>query len=253
MSKRHTAPVPRPRKRWPLVIVGLLVALFILGGVGFVGALALEERDSFCASCHTVPETTYVDRATTVMANANATIPDLATMHYHLTQQKNQDFSCIDCHHGDATLGQRIQTLALGGRDVLIYASGKGDPSIEKTQIYQPNLPNDACISCHTQTLLTMKGTDSHFHNFLPQTAALVASGKQLITSSTGGRRFGRLRTVDTSVTCTSCHLAHKTVDNSDPSLMMVDPNYAQQACNTCHQDAGVRGEGFDPLLLWNR
>lgn len=238
----------RRRRRWPLIIIGLIFGLLVLGSASFVGATVLEEHDSFCAVCHTVPESTYVDRANTVIANTSATVPDLATVHYLQAVQKNQSFACIDCHRGDSSLSGRAQTIGLGAHDVVVFLSGKGDPTIEKTQITRPDLVNAACIGCHTATLLTVKGTPSHEHNFLPATAALVASGSQLITSGNGGGRFRRVRTIDTTVTCTSCHLAHKTVDNGT-TTMYVDKTTAQAACDECHKAAGERPQNFDRLL----
>src|SRR5262249_12933027 len=152
----------------------------------------------------------------------------------------------------DSSLGQRVETLTLGARDAVIFVSGKADPTIEKATIYQPQLPNAACIGCHVDTLLTVKGIQSHFHNWLPQTAALVASGKQLDLSANSGPRFGRLRTVNTSLVCTSCHLAHKSAD-ADLQLMYLNKDYTQQACNTCHKDAGERPENIDRLVLEGR
>ena len=111
-----------------------------------------------------------------------------------------------------------------------------------------PVLVNAACVSCHTDTLLKVNGNQTHFHNWLPQTAILVAQGQQLVSTGFGGRNR-RLRTVDTTITCTSCHLAHKTVDTSNPQLKMVDKTLAQAACDTCHKDAGERPQSIDRLL----
>jgi Cytochrome c554 and c-prime len=234
-------------KRWPVIVVAAFFGVIILGGVGFVGATALEEHDDFCASCHTVPETTYFQRATAATGNVNAVVTDLASYHYQQAQAKGQTFGCIECHRGDSSLMERFQTLALGGQDTITFLMGKADPTLAKTTINQPELVNAACVSCHTDTLLTVKGNATHFHNWLPQTAALIAQGKQLITSNTNGRN--RLRTVNTTITCTSCHLAHNTVDISDPKLKMMDKTLTQAACDTCHQAAGERPQSLDRLL----
>lgn len=215
--------------------VALLVAGAIFASIGFVAGTTLEERDTFCASCHTVPESTYFDRSTTALTNVNSTVSDLATAHYRQAQTKNQDFSCIRCHRGNASLGDRLQTLALGARDTLIFISGKADSTIEKTTVDQSVLVNTACVSCHEATMLTFQGIQNHFHNFLPQTGELLAQGKRL-SASVGGEGF---RTVNVPLTCTSCHLAHKTVDTSDPRLKFVDAPTAQKACDTCHNAAG--------------
>jgi hypothetical protein len=229
-------------------VVGGSLLLLVLAAVGFVGASLLEEHDTFCIACHTVPETTYFNRAASITMS-NAAIPDLATAHYQQARDNYKEFACINCHRGDSSLGHRIQTLALGGRDAVVFVTGKGDPSTEKMTIYQPALPNAACVSCHTATLLTVKGIQSHFHNWLPQTNALIASGQQLIMGSNPGSRFGRPRAVSTSLICTSCHLAHRTA-NLDTQLKYLDKTYTQQACDTCHKDSGERPRSIDRLVL---
>ncbi len=222
---------------WKILLIVGGIALILAGGLGFVGGTALEEQDSFCASCHTVPETTYFERTTALLADESAPVTDLATQHYHL----NDQFQCIQCHRGTANLSDRIQTLALGARDTLIMVSGKADPTIEKTSVEQSVLVNAACVSCHESTLLTFSGIQNHFHNFLPQTGELLAQGKQMTGLS--GRNF---RTVNNApLTCTSCHLAHKSVGaDADPRLKFIDVPTAQQGCETCHLMGG--GEGAE-------
>src|SRR5450432_27703 len=169
-SGASSSPAPRKRRRWPVIAgIGFFV-LIVLSGVGFVTASALEEHDTFCISCHTVPETTYYNRAQLALDNAAAPVPDLATIHYQLYQKDGKPaFECIDCHRGDSSLSQRVSTIALGGWDALIYVVGQEDPTIEKTQTAEGWLPNDACVACHTDTLLRLAGVQNHFHNHLPQ------------------------------------------------------------------------------------
>jgi len=211
-------------------VIGVVVLLFT--SIGFVGGTLLEEHNDFCASCHTVPESTYFNRATAAIADTNVKISDLATVHFRQAETKHEPFQCITCHRGDSSLGDRIQTLLLGARDSVVYVTGKADPTIEKPTIANSTLVNAACVRCHETTLLTVGGINTHFHNLLPQTAALLAQGKQFIGTSFGE---GGGRPIDTSLTCTSCHLAHKTVDTSNPDLKFLDVTTAQQACDTCH------------------
>src|SRR5258708_33130473 len=82
-------PAPH-RKRWPVYAAIGFFVLVILGGVGFVTASALEDHDSFCITCHTVPETTYYNRAYMSLDNPAATVPDLATAHYQLSKIHNK-------------------------------------------------------------------------------------------------------------------------------------------------------------------
>ena len=50
-------------RRIVLAIILAPIVVALLGIVGVGGALALENQDSFCATCHTEPELTYVARS----------------------------------------------------------------------------------------------------------------------------------------------------------------------------------------------
>ncbi len=240
-------PAPRRRRRWPVIAgIGFFV-LLILGSGSFVVASALEDQDSFCISCHTVPETTYYNRAYMALDNTSAAVPDLATAHYLLSQEHGKPaFACIDCHRGDASLGNRIATIALGGRDMVIYVLGRADPTIEKTQIAEGWLPNNSCIGCHTDTLLRQAGLDNHYHNYLPQTAALLANGATpeaaTATNGSNGANGGRFnsrafRTINVNLNCTDCHLAHTTLING-ATTMFVNTSAVAIQCVECHKIA---------------
>ncbi len=224
-------------------MVVAFVGLIVLGGSGFFVASTLEEHDTFCIACHTVPEVTYYNRAYIAIDNPGQRVTDLATAHYQLSQIHNKTpFACIDCHRGDASLGQRLSTLALGGRDALIYVLGKEDPTIEKTKTREGWLPNAACANCHADTLLTLKGLDNHFHTHLPQAAAALASGGTLKVADTTPQdkradllRVG-LKTINTTLVCSDCHLAHKTV--SAGATFFMDNTRRNEACVSCHQTA---------------
>jgi len=233
----------RRRRRWPVLLVIGFFAVVILGGIGFVTASALEEHDTFCISCHTVPEVTYYNRAYISLDNPANDAPDLATAHYLLSQQHNKPaFACINCHRGDSSLSQRISTLALGGRDALIYIAGRENSTIEKTQIAEGWLPNSSCVSCHSDTLLKLEGLDNHFHTHLPQAAGALASGGKLtVPDQYKGRQDLLLKagldTVSVNLECTSCHQAHKSITNGVNNFF-VDADTRNKACVTCHQTA---------------
>jgi nitrate/TMAO reductase-like tetraheme cytochrome c subunit len=234
---------PTRRRRWPLIVLAMLVGLIVLGAAGFVGVSALEERDTFCISCHTVPETTYFNRAYIALDNPTDVVTDLATAHYHIAQSKNlEPFACIDCHRGDGSLGHRISTLALGGRDAVIYVLGRENPTIEKTSTVEGWLPNAACINCHADTLLTLKGLDNHFHTHLPQAAAALARGGTLKVPDTLAAQRTELlniglKTINTSLVCSDCHQAHVTEPTGAATFFM-DTDRRNQSCVTCHHAA---------------
>ncbi len=240
---------PKPaRRRWPVLIGAGLLLLLAASGVGFTAVTTLEEHDSFCVSCHVVPERVYFNRAYFALDNPKEPVTDLATAHYTAARQKNQpDFKCIDCHRGDSSLGQRIATVALGGRDTAIFALGQENPALEKLKIREPWLPNASCVHCHADTLLMLKGIDNHFHTYLPQAAEALAKGGVLriesaqvapqessVQNAKGGLQNGRLRTFNVPLTCTDCHQGHRTFPSGATQFFM-DATARNEACVVCH------------------
>ncbi len=225
------------------VVVGF-IGLILLGGIGFVFGSSLEDQDTFCISCHTTPETAYFDRSTAAISSRpdiNTKATDLASMHYVQAREKNQQFACISCHRGDGSLSQRISTLVLGGRNLIIYATGKADPALEKTDVTEAWLPNAACANCHKDILLTDNGFENHFHNNLPQALAVFKQGGQIITAGESSWSQEQLQsrvlhTVEnTPVTCIDCHPVHKTISNG-VKTQFVQLNGIETTCNACHQ-----------------
>ena len=104
-------PTPkRPRRSFAFLKIAVLLAVVLIPVAGFTG-MQLENHDSFCASCHTSPESDYVDRAHA------GTAVDLASFH------TGQGVRCIDCHSGEGVNG-RVQAMPLGGHDLLKFVSG---------------------------------------------------------------------------------------------------------------------------------
>ena len=149
------------------------LALLILGAVPVVGVSRLEERDTFCISCHTLPEVTYYERAQSALAGEEPYL-DLSSDHYAIFAEKPGEppFKCIACHRGNQGVVHRATTLALGARDTLIFLTGQADPTIEKTKLEVPSLLTAACLKCHTGSLL-VAGFPNHFHNKLPEARVL--------------------------------------------------------------------------------
>jgi nitrate/TMAO reductase-like tetraheme cytochrome c subunit len=237
-------PAPRSQRRRWLIRLGILTSVLVILGIGgFFTASALEEHDSFCISCHTVPEVTYYNRAYMSLDSPKQPVYDLATAHYLLSKEHSKgDFACIDCHRGDSSLGHRVSTLALAGRDALIYVLGKEDPTIEKTSTREGWLPNAACTNCHADTLLQLNGLGNHFHTHLPQAAvALAQVGKLTVPDSLKDREAvllaNGLDTINTALLCTDCHAAHATIVNGSASFFM-DSDQRNKACVSCHQTA---------------
>ncbi len=86
-----------------LAAFGAAALLAVGFGAAFlVSSSAAEEYDAFCASCHTVPEQTYVARARQALDGMQP-YPDLASAHYGLSAVGGGGFRCIACHRGDST------------------------------------------------------------------------------------------------------------------------------------------------------
>ncbi|HVO41169.1 MAG TPA: hypothetical protein VMT34_01040 [Aggregatilineales bacterium] len=251
MSKRPSAsaakkdpPPGRPRRRWPVLLAIGILTLVGFSGVGFVTVTALEDHDSFCIACHTVPETTYNNTAQAAL-DVPTNVSDLASRHYALYHDKHENFACIDCHRGDASLSNRVSAILVGARDTDIWVMGKADPSINKPSIRDGWLANAACISCHKATLLTVNGINTHFHNYLPAAGELIAQGN--IYVGTDGaplpqRRLGDggVRSIHTSLTCTDCHRPHETIAKT-ATIPFLNDVELKTACSTCHRDAGAQ------------
>jgi hypothetical protein len=236
-----SAPVLTPirRRRWPLIIGGLFALLVLFSGVSFATATVLEDQDTFCISCHTIPETTYYNRAYIALDHPTQVVNDLATAHFHLSQTGTKTpFACIDCHRGDQSLFARVAAIALGAKDTLVYVVGHENTQIETMPSLTETdwLSNSACISCHAATLLdTSNGLNNHFHTKLPQSAALRTSSG---TPAASGYNAKWSQPVDNvNLQCTNCHVAHKTVA-AGSAKQFIDSQYEANACVSCHKIA---------------
>ena len=110
---------PPAKKRFPWLGVSLIVIgmglLFSVGGFAF--AASQEAHDSFCASCHTQPESTYYGRSTAGQA------VDLASYHQSQKMNQPQKVNCIDCHSGQGLTG-RISAELLGASNAVKWYTG---------------------------------------------------------------------------------------------------------------------------------
>ena len=90
---------------WVLVLIAAAAAI-LLPAAGFGFAASQEAHDSFCGSCHTEPESTYLARSVAAQPS------DLAS--YHTTESTR----CIDCHSGIGITG-RMQAEILGASNAI--------------------------------------------------------------------------------------------------------------------------------------
>ncbi len=180
-----------------------LLAFSLLAVGGFSFAAAQEENDSFCASCHTQPESTYFERSLAAAA------VDLASAHRH------EETRCIDCHSGIGLLG-RISAQLMGAQNAAKWYTGTAS---QPAPLLYP-LGDDHCVKCH-QEVLTEKhdnaprtidfGPKGHYHDYLAQ-----------------------WREIDQQAAiCTSCHSGHNTGGSARTSW--VNPAKVQNTCEDCH------------------
>jgi nitrate/TMAO reductase-like tetraheme cytochrome c subunit len=223
--------------RWP----GILILLSVIAALGMIASLTiskLEERDTFCISCHTLPEVTYQQRAV-LAAEGNDTAPDLSSAHY---QPEAGAFRCIDCHRGADTLPHRLITNVLSIRDTLIWLTGGADPTLEKGVVALPMLLDAACTRCHEETLLRL-GFENHFHSYLPETQELLQAGAEAIVPpelSFAEVPSVREEALETTVSCVECHKAHVQVPGAELQGYLDLVNDVYPACETCHVESGL-------------
>ncbi len=225
------------RRKWirwaPLAALGLVAGVALAAGLTVSN---LEERDTFCISCHTAPEVTYFDRAQSALA-AGEPFADLSSAHYGV----ESTFRCIDCHRGTSGLVHRLATLTLGARDTAIWFTGLADPSIEKTQLVLPGLLDSACTRCHAPALLEV-GFENHFHNKLPDAYDLWRAGQPLRRPADAPglpQTALVLSPSPTEVQCLDCHRAHIDIPGSELQGYLDLANTVYPACVRCHEEAG--------------
>ena len=186
-------------------LVAVFALLCIAGGT-YVASAHFEENDGNCASCHSLPETTYVARA-----QASAPV-DLASAHAALAQAHSGQSGarCIDCHSGPGLNG-RVAAMSVGARDVVTWLAGSATQPARQSA----PLPDQNCLKCHS-AVLSAAGFDNHMHRFLT-----------------------RWQTADpTAASCASCHTSH-TTDGSAP-IKFLNQDRATTECKRCHVALGV-------------
>lgn len=176
-----------------IVMIGVLIL-----GVGAVGsALAMENRDSFCTSCHTEPEVTYYQQSLQPSA------PTLAAFH------TGKQTACIDCHSGGGIFG-RAKGLMQGADDLMMYYGG----NYNRPAVTTNPLGDDSCIKCHQDALTRRRGArrvmDGHYHAFLSRWQAKDPNAARCITCHTshtqGAAAQQYLQASRVNQTCDQCH-----------------------------------------------
>ncbi len=196
MTKRRkaTRKTRRTLGRRGIIALSVLGALVVLGTTVMVTGTQLEQRNSFCASCHTQDESKYVQQSL-------APAVDLASFH----EAKGVSL-CIDCHSGPGLVG-RIGGLVAGTSDLISYLRGHyPQPAVQEDPIGDGN-----CLKCHANVTQN-RGMNNHFHSLLPQWQAMAPSSAATCVSCHNGHNLNGDATIaflnqnDTSTICQQCH-----------------------------------------------
>jgi predicted CXXCH cytochrome family protein len=183
----------------PIVLALLALGVLFTAG-GFTFAATQEQHDSFCASCHTQPESTFYQRST------DAQPVDLASFH------TTKDTRCIDCHSGPNISG-RVSAELMGAHNALAWYSGT---AVQPAKLTKP-IADANCLKCHAELVQVTAGRETmnnHFHAFLARWQAV-------------DRNAG---------TCVSCHESHTTDGDVQAFLNQVR---TEAVCQACHNAIG--------------
>lgn len=186
----------RSRKSFPklsIPVFALVGVLFLLSFGTYETAARMEERDAFCASCHTEPESTYYQ-------NSLAAEPvDLAAWHH------GQEVRCIDCHAGIGLPG-RLGAMRIGAGDLAAYLTHTDQQPAPLTN----PIGDSHCLKCH-QDVTQTQDFNRHFHVFLAQWQQLDPQAGTCVDchsahTADGDPTLGFLQQNRTEQVCQACH-----------------------------------------------
>jgi predicted CXXCH cytochrome family protein len=193
------------------VVISIAVLVLILLPVGgFAVAASQETHDAFCGSCHTEPESTYLERSTTQ--------PPVDLASFHATEGTR----CIDCHSGAGVPGRMLAEM-MGAQNALKWYSGT---ALQPAPLTRP-IDDENCLKCHREV------TD---RNYVPENQVLDNSGEarnghwhvflqrwQAASSKAGS--------------CVSCHTGHNT--DGEAQLLYLNRQQTEAVCDSCHRVMG--------------
>lgn len=172
-----------------LAVVGIILAS---GGTAY--AIQLENQDSFCASCHTQPETKYYQQT---LANDNS---NLASFH------AQKGVACIDCHSGGGPFG-RVDGLSQGARDLVAFYGGH----YQTPAVTTSPLGDGSCTKCHADAM-TQETFNNHFHVFLARWQSVDPSAAHCVdchkSHPAGAQAQQYLDDSSVRAVCGQCHAA---------------------------------------------
>ena len=204
--KHEKKPVRKQKRDFWFGFLAAIGVLLVLAAGGFAGMMRLEETNTFCASCHTEPETEYV-------ARMGQTAADLAAFH-----QVEEQVNCIDCHSGPG-LGGRAIAMLTGARNAALYVT---KTMTQPARSLGP-FSDGSCTKCHADITRgeRFNGRDNHFHAFLSDL---------------------KRRQPAQALRCVDCHDGHAT--DVEAQLLFLNRARTEAACERCHNALGEGGEG---------
>ena len=185
---------PKTRLVLYILLIGSGLAILLTTG-GFTFAATQEQRDSFCSSCHTQPESTFYQRS------LDAAAVDLASIH------KEKKTRCIDCHSGIGMTG-RIRAELLGAHNALAFYT---KTAVQPAKLTQP-IGDENCLKCH-QDVAAQQDMNNHFHVFLAKWQSMDPNAATCVSchqghSDQGDPQIMFLNQETTQAECDSCHRA---------------------------------------------
>ena len=183
--------------RW-LIVAGAVVAVgIVLASGGLVTAIQLENRNAFCASCHTEPESQFYQRSL-------AAPVDLASAH------NAKNVPCIQCHSGPGTTGRVEAITSVAAPDTFAFYSGH----YRKPATITAPIGDEHCLKCHAD-VSTRQDFNNHFHAFLPRWQAQAPKdAATCVECHQGHNANGRadIAYLEEFTTATVCERCHSTI-----------------------------------------
>jgi hypothetical protein len=189
--------------RWLAIGAGIVILAVALS-VLYVSHQ--EQANTFCVSCHTEPEMTYLARYIRAVEQQSA--EDLAAFHY-----RKQEIQCIACHVGEGVAG-RAEVLAFGAHNAFKRYTG----FLQQPATIILPVQNEACLKCH-EPRIRQPGFENHMHNkpyYNPEPVPFIR--------------------------CTDCHPSHRPADER---TMFQFRETILPRCEFCHMTVGRGPRGL--------
>lgn len=195
MPKKKKAQKRRLPVFMPAVLIPLGLLVLLTAG-GFTFAATQEQHDSFCASCHTQPESTFYQRS------VDSQPVDLASAH------TAKETRCIDCHSGAGLTG-RVSAELMGARNASAWLT---HTAVQPAPVTVP-ISDVNCLKCHQEVTAQRPDENNHFHVFLGRWQAVDPNAASCVSCHSGHATNGEaqiafLNRAQTTQVCQACHQA---------------------------------------------